>query len=339
MFKKIAVFLLTMMFMNPVLANANTLDERWTSAREISNRLGDLALKGDRDAFADLKRLSVILHDPTAAHNIGWLYETGFPDHPSDKEKACIMYRKGSISDYPPSMHAYALCQFAASGGPGADDEFEAKGINLMFGAVKAGWTNSGIFLGNYILILPTLTQNDATGAKIAIEYGLKSNPTHDQKVTLSYLKGMAVIYGKDGPSTYYENGRDAPMFAAENAHPHTENALPKLYTRWVHALTISMAAWSEPEQLGMDCYRNRQLTLNDPRTHSLECGDLNSQDERALKRLQDASDRLRYYETISPQEEETLDLAIQSLKVRSARFRADDKELVNIFIQSLSDE
>lgn len=249
-------------------AYAYRLDPKWSQDRELANQLGDLAKAGDMDAFAQLKVMAATGNAP-AEHNMGWLYDGGFPDHPADREEACKWYFTASTRDYPPSMHAFALCQFAESKGRGSQDLEEKWGLGLLYDAAKAGWTASAVYLSEFLLNTTFLSRGTAAEVYDLAEQGLKTDPTPSERTTLSYFQGMAVIFGAAeinsitgveelnpmNKERIYRDGEKALRNATSDGHPRSEQELPKIRSKWALALIDDATSWKPPGRSAQDCY------------------------------------------------------------------------------------
>ncbi len=327
MFKSSVFVALAFLLCATATANANKLDPKWTDARAISNQLGDAVKAGDRASFAPLKA-KADEGDATAMHNMGWLEDNGYPDHAVDNARACGWYKQGAMLGYPPSMHGHALCLFKRSRGPGSEDQAEIDAIQFMRDAAKDGWTGSALYLSEYILNLPLLAEVDADKARIIIGWGYRSDPNDAEKVALSYMEGVAMVFGTEGKD--YQAGVDALSFAERRGHSAAGQALEQLYARWAGYHIKQMAAWTLPAKTGLQCYREREHSADDKLTASLECGQLDKNAENALERLTRTADKLRY--EVAGQTQTDLVAAINDLKARSESFRSDRRQLLEIF-------
>ena len=81
-------------------ALADKLDPKWSAARQEANRLGDAAKAGQAGAYQALVNKAA-LGDAPALHNIGWLYQSGFPGVAADRERACGWFGKAAKRAYP----------------------------------------------------------------------------------------------------------------------------------------------------------------------------------------------------------------------------------------------
>jgi len=336
MLKEILIGVLVLGLAMTGVAVADKLDPNWSLTRKEANALGDAAKAGQAGAYQTLVNKAAFRHAP-AAHNIGWLYQKGFPGKPADRKKACGWFGKAATLGYPPSMHEYGLCLFGMAKNAKdkeARTKLEQQAYQVIFNASKAGWTKSALYMSEKILNLPLPSKKDFSIAGIVIGFGLNSNPAHEQKVTLSYFEGMRVIYGSGSGSHYYKRGRDALRFADKNGNSHARKALPTLYTKWVRSLIKSMAVWSPPEQSGLDCYRKKQANLTDKRATVLKCGGLDNRKRKNLERLIKDSETLQF--EVNGRDKAELKLAKDRLNDRSAQFRADSKKLADIIIQNL---
>lgn len=318
-------------------ALADKLNPKWSASRKSANALGDAAKAGQERAYPMLVNKAAI-GDAPAMHNIGWLYQKGFPGKPADREKACGWFGKAAKRGYPPSMHEHALCLFASTKktkDKTAITKLEQSAYETLFGASKAGWIKSAIFFSEKILNRPFFDPKEASLVNLAVIYALSSNPSKPQAVTLNYLKGMAVIYGSGGSGTYYRAGRDALQFADKNGHPHAGKALPELYSKWVRSHIKSLTAWSPPEQTGLECYRKKEAKSASKSRTALECTGLDSRQNKKLKYLKSASEALQ--SGVSPKDKADLQSAISRLDKRSAQFRAGVKELNEIFAREFT--
>lgn len=319
-------------------ALADKLDPKWSAPRQKANSLGDAAKAGQEGAYQVLVNKAA-LGDAPALHNIGWLYQSGFPGVAADREKSCGWFGKAAKRAYPPSMHEKALCLLTAAKtaqDQAARDRLVKMAYAALFEASKAGWTKSALFMSEKILNMAKPSGQDFSIAGMVITYGLDSNPAHEQKVTLSYFEGMRVIYGAGGGRHYFTKGRDALRFADENGHPHAGKALPMLHTRWVRAHITSMDRWSPPEQTGLQCYRAKQKDAANKLANAVKCGALDRSKEKSLARLIEVSETLQ--SESGGEEKSDLKLARARLNDRSAQFRADAKELAAIFVETLSE-
>lgn len=326
-------FLIAALVVLAVITNtayANKLDAKWSSTRGQINQLGDAAKAGDEQALQQLETMAAS-GDPVAMHNMGWLYDNGFQAQPG-RQGACDWYRQAAALEYPPSMHGSALCLFAKSAGPRAEDEFEAQAMQMMFDSAVLGWTSSSIHLAEYILNLALLAPVDADFAIGVIAFGLDSNPTHDQKVSLSYLRGMAVLFGSE--DQYYKGAHDALIFADENGHAYAGDSIAGLHVKWARWQIVAMAAWSPPDITGMDCYRATLATAKDKRDAALDCGRLDREKEDELDRLMSEAKSLR--SEVAGEDRAKLEFAIEDLKARSQVFLTESEELTNTFFQNL---
>ncbi len=329
MYKTVLILALAFVFGTANVAQANKLDEKWTDARKLSNELGDQAKAGNENSFLLLQNLAKG-GDATAVHNLGWLYGYDFLDQKADRATACEWYRKGSIYSYPPSMYHYSLCLFEQAKGSEDNDKLETQAYFEMFESAKGGWTAASIYVVEFVLNLPYLDPGEADKMQIVIGYGLRSNPSLAEKVTLSYLKGTAMIYGTSRPDgDYYRTGRDALRFAIENNHPAAEETLPRLYTKWFNAHNRRIAKWSLPSRSGLDCYKNEQATSKDKRFTALICRVFDEAASKELDRINTDTSDLK--EGISSAQAYELDLFMAKLEERSASFLADKQKLSDI--------
>ena len=241
---------------NPVWAEK--LDPKWSEHRETADRLGLLAKQGDEDAFKELKSISAAANWP-AKHTLGWLFEVGFPGQPADKEKACEYYGSAALFDYPPGMHAFAMCQFVKSSGPGSGDQYEEEAMGLLSDAASGGWTASVIYLSEYIFNASPVPMAFASNVYKMVQWGLQTDPTLTQKKTLSYLLGMAVIHGAAEFDPYYRlgiyrDGEEAMRIVVSYGHDGAAQALPKIRSMWAQAIIQEAALWKPPDESAQYC-------------------------------------------------------------------------------------
>lgn len=337
MFKSITLGALALVMGMTGAAFASKLDPKWAASRKDANAMGDAVKAGDKRAFQMLVNKAA-LGDAPAMHNIGWLYQKGFPDNPANPEKSCGWFGKAAKRGYPPSIHNHGLCLFASAkkaNGKAARTKLEQQAYKALFDASKAGWTKSAIYMSEKIMNLPRPSNADFSIAGMVIDYGLGSTPAHEQKVTLSYFKGMRAVYGSGGGSYYYKTARDALLFADKNGHLHAGKAIPALYSKWVRSHIKSMTAWSPPKLTGIECYRDKQASAASKARATLECTGYDSRKKKKLERLKKVSETLQF--EVSPKDKTDLQSAMKRLDKRSAQFLAGVTELTNIFAREMS--
>ena len=332
--KTIIVTALALVFGAANSAYAYRLAPKWSQDRAIANELGDLAKTGDMDAFARLKNMAATGSAP-AEHNMGWLYDGGFPDHPVDKENACKWFFDASTRDYPPSMHAFALCQFAESKGRGSQDLEEKWGLGLLHDAAKAGWTASAVYLSEYLLNATLLSRVTAAEVYDLAEQGLKTDPTPSEKMTLSYFQGMAVIFGAAeinsitgdeelnpmNKQRIYRDGERALRNATSDGHPASEQELPKIRSNWALALMEDATTWKPPGRLAQDCYER----VKDPAEKRYIPGSCAAEFRLSSRQLETYRENADYLVGLADDDiKPGLLYAIEDLDQRSAIFRAE---------------
>ncbi len=214
-------------------AHANQINVKWTQLRQAANALGDAAKDGDKAAYTTLSELANQDANGPAMHNMGWLLDVGFYVG-KDKKAACDWYKKAStLTQYPPSMHNYALCLFRGTNGEKSSDD-EALGRELMYDAYMRGWTKSAIILSEKILNTPLLSHEDAFQAFSISKSALRTTrPTPDEFSSLQYLVGMAAILGPRDMDQYRE-GYAAMLLAISSGHPRAEKEMIKLEYLWM---------------------------------------------------------------------------------------------------------
>ncbi|PHS77221.1 MAG: hypothetical protein COB56_04250 [Robiginitomaculum sp.] len=215
-------------------AYANDLAIKWTQSRQVANSLGDAAKAGDKAAFTKLSELANHGDNGPAMHNMGWLLDNGYYVE-KDKQAACDWYKKSAdLTDYPPSMHGYALCLFRGTKGKKSGDD-EVLGRELMFDAYMMGWAKSAIILSEKILNDPFLDKGDAFQAFSVSKSTLRTtSPTPDEFSSLQYLVGMATIYGFRDIDQYRE-GHAAMSITVSSGHLRANEALADIEILWVN--------------------------------------------------------------------------------------------------------
>lgn len=350
--KTIIVTALALVFGLANSAYAYTLDPKWSQDRETANQLGDLAKTGDMDAFDQLKNMAALGNAP-AEHNLGWLYASGFPDHPADYEKSCKWYSDASTRKYPPSMHAFALCRFAATSGRGSGGWAEKSGLNLLKDAANAGWTASAVYLSEYRLNALFLPRVTAAEVFDLAEQGLKTDPTPSERMTLSYFQGMAVIFGaaeidsitgeqETNPMNrqgIYRDGERALRNATSDRHPASEQELPKIRSKWAFALIEDTPSWNPPGRSVRSC--NKRVKDRRKKRKSLQrCSSEFRISYRQLKMYRENAGYL--VEHVNDDIKPALIEAVDKLDHASEKFRAEmpiwKEEFIPAYVKRVHD-
>lgn len=323
--KAIFVTALAALIIQASPVRAEKLDPEWSEHREIADNLGLLAKQGDEDALKELKYISAAANWP-AKHTLGWLFEVGFPGHPADNKKSCEYYGSAALFDYPPGMHAFAMCQFAQSSGRGSWDEYEGEAMNLLSGAARRGWTASAIYLSEYVFNGKNVSGASAFEIGRVVRDGLKTDPTLSQRTTLSYLLGMAAIYGAGEYNKVYRQGtyleaEQALRDAVSYGHPAAELELPKIHSMWSKAVIEDAVAWKPPEESAQYCIDSVR-SPDQKRWISEKCVTLFLESRNKLNYLQEYAQYLA--EHLSEAERAEAVGAISQMKKASETFRAE---------------
>lgn len=304
-------------------AYANDLAEKWTQSRQVANGLGDAAKVGDKAAFTALSELASLGNSGPAMHNMGWLLDNGFYVE-KDKQAACDWYKKSAgLTDYPPSMHGYALCLFRASK-DWINDENAVQGRELMYDAYLMGWTQSAIFLSEKILNYPLLGREDALQASSIAEGGLLiTRPTPDEFSSLQYLIGVATILGPRDLDQY-RKGHAAMSLAISSGHPLAAKEMTKLEHLWmsrVVAKTNKLDAYEDSAAKNMieGCYQH--LTDKDTRMSVVNfCKDVSEIELNNVTNLSEDADYLS--SMLMGEDGKMIRAAQQRLEVKAGPYR-----------------
>lgn len=251
------LFVFISIILMPQTAFSDNLDAKWADDRKLFNQMGDKAKAGGSDVLPLLNEFAAAGAAP-ALHNLGWLYEHGSSGTPKDHDTSCAYFKKGSDLNYPPSQHGYAICLYQQAekdrlGGPEGWEDTRYKADILMLDAAENGWVRSALYVSEDLMNRFDYVPDYATAALAAIENGLQSLPNDTQKRDLTYMKGIAHIYGPKPRD--FKVAEDALFLARDMGHTAVAQVLPLLYDTWGQKVGNELRKWNPDISFAQDCY------------------------------------------------------------------------------------